>query len=75
MSDTVKKTFTITGMQCDNCAKNIEKYLNEQPGVATAHVNFDSASLLLDFAPEIVQLEDWKVHLQGYGMDLLTEDQ
>ncbi len=32
--------FTITGMQCDSCAKGITSELKRAPGVATASVSF-----------------------------------
>lgn len=34
--------LAIRSMHCEHCARNIERYLSDQPGVTTAAVDFDA---------------------------------
>lgn len=36
--------FTIGSMHCDRCAVGIERYLQDQPGVDSAVVDFEAAA-------------------------------
>lgn len=43
------KEYTIQGMHCGSCAMAIEMLLANQPGVASAKVNFDDKKAVVEF--------------------------
>lgn len=44
-----RKTYSISGMSCVNCAARIEKALNAGDGIKTATINFAVEELLVEF--------------------------
>jgi Cu+-exporting ATPase len=52
-----KKTFSIIGMSCANCAARIEKDLAGREGVQSAVVNFALAELTVCHDPAVVSIE------------------
>jgi Cu+-exporting ATPase len=65
-----KKTFSITGMSCANCAARIEKELSRQEGIHSAVVNFALAELTVGHDETIITAEQLvkKVEALGYGV-------
>ncbi len=65
-----KKTYTITGMSCVNCAGRIEKKLGETPGIDRAAVNFAIEELLVEFDDAVVSRDEIEslVTDLGYGI-------
>ncbi|NTW98421.1 MAG: ATPase P, partial [Geobacteraceae bacterium] len=65
-----KKTFSITGMSCANCAARIEKDLANRDGVQSAVVNFASAELTVSHDPAVITEENLAgfVEALGYGV-------
>lgn len=47
----MEKTFTLSGLDCGNCAAKMERAIAKIPGVTRASVNFMTQRLVLD-APE-----------------------
>ncbi len=48
----------VTGMTCDNCARNIERALNKKtPGVVSASVNFGAERARVEYIPSVTDLE------------------
>jgi len=73
-ANAVKKSFPVLQMTCASCAANIERILNFQDGVVNATVNFASATVLVEFVPEIIQPEVLKKVVQEAGYDLLISE-
>ena len=44
----MKKVFRLTGLDCPNCAMELEKKLNKVDGVNSAQVNFMAMRLTID---------------------------
>ena len=70
---TVKRTFPVLHMTCASCAASAESMIKAQNGVVDAAVNFASASVSVEYLPEVVQVEDLRRAVQSVGYDLLTE--
>ncbi len=43
------KKYAIRGMSCGSCAMSIEMLLTNQPGVTSAHVDFDAKEAVIAF--------------------------
>ncbi|MBN1976923.1 MAG: heavy metal translocating P-type ATPase [Anaerolineae bacterium] len=52
MSETLTKNFTVTGLDCAECARTLEQGVAALGGVRKAEVNFTLARLTLDFDPQ-----------------------
>ena len=72
--ETVKQTFSVTGMSCASCAASTESIISAQPGVVKAVVNFANASVQTEYIPTIVKPEDLQKAVQSIGYDLVIED-
>ena len=61
--------FSITGMTCATCARNVESALQSLPGVVSASVNLASEKAYVRYNPEAVAVSGLKkaVHDAGYG--------
>lgn len=44
--------IAIEDMHCEQCASNIERYVNNQPGVQQADVDYEAAEARLEVAPD-----------------------
>lgn len=65
----------VTGMSCANCAASIEKKLNtDQPGVASAVVNFASERVMVSYLPAKVSLDQIAEKVRNLGFDLILSD-
>ncbi len=74
-SETVKKSFPVTGMSCASCAVNSESMIKAQEGVISASVNFANATLLVEYKPELIGPKQMRRALQGIGYDLIIEEE
>ena len=54
MNNPQVKTYPVTGMSCATCARNVEKALKRQPGVASARVNYANNSAIVEFGTGVV---------------------
>lgn len=70
---TVKKTFPVLQMTCASCAISVESMIKAQPGILSAAVNFATASVAVEYLPNMVQAEDIRKAVQSIGYDLLIE--
>ena len=50
MSETI--TLAVTGMTCGGCARSVERKLAATPGVSSAVVNLEAATVTVQFDPE-----------------------
>ncbi len=71
---TVKKTLPVLEMTCASCAISAERIIKAQPGVVSASVNYGSASLAVEYLPNMIRVEDLQKALQSIGYDLLIAD-
>src|SRR5690606_297980 len=49
----MKHTYTITGMTCDGCRKQVEKTLGNMEGITKASVNLEEAEATLEMEKHI----------------------
>jgi len=61
----------LKGMTCANCAQTIERALNRLEGVVKADVNFASERASVEYAPELVSLEEIKKAVVEVGYEVI----
>lgn len=68
---TEKKILTISGMHCSSCAKIIETTLEENSGVESISVDYDSRKAFLEFDQEKTNFSVIKKEIEslGYSVD------
>lgn len=62
-------------MSCASCARSAERVIKEQDGVKEAGVNFATASLSVEYNPELITPMQLKTALQGAGYDLIIDEE
>ncbi len=72
--ETIKQTFTVTGMSCASCAISTETIVKSQPGVVDAVVNYANSFLKVEYIPTLVNPRQLKINVQSIGYDLMIED-
>lgn len=70
----VKKIFPVLQMSCASCAISAESIVKGLNGVNNASVNFATATLSVEYQPEIITPEQIRTAVQDGGYDLLIED-
>lgn len=75
-----KETLPIIGMTCTACASAVERSVNKLEGTSSAHVNFATEKLNIEYDASVVNREEIieQVREAGYdvgNMDLENEDQ
>jgi len=65
-----KLTLAISGMTCAACARNIERVVNKQEGIAIAQVNYAAEKLNLEFDEEITTFENIHAVVERAGFTL-----
>lgn len=68
-----KKTVTVTNMTCAACAGSVERFLNNQEGVANAAVNFANEKAVIEYS-EVTSFDTLKSAVQSIGYDLVATD-
>lgn len=71
---TIKKTFPVLNMTCASCAVSVESMVNNTKGVVAAAVNFATATLVVEYLPNITNPEVLQKEVQSIGYDLLLND-
>lgn len=61
-------------MACSVCSANVEKKLQSLKGINSASVSLASRTALVDYAPDIISLEDMKREISNAGYDLVIEN-
>ena len=69
----MKKTIPVIGMACSVCSANVEKKLNSLEGIHSASVSLAGRTALVDYAPDVISLEDMKREISNAGYDLVIE--
>jgi Cd2+/Zn2+-exporting ATPase len=77
MDETQTKNFTVTGLDCAECARTLEQGVAAMDGVHKAEVNFALARLTLDFDPQETDERAvvGRVRELGYDVEASTQDQ
>jgi P-type Cu2+ transporter len=71
---TVKKTMPVLDMSCASCAVGVETAIQIQPGIVNASVNFATATVALEYLPNMITLAEIKNAVQMAGYDLLIDE-
>jgi Cu+-exporting ATPase len=66
-----KTVLPIAGMTCINCAKTIEKVLNNREGIYKAAVNFAAENVTVEYNPEQISLAAIKKAIQDVGYQVI----
>ena len=69
----MKKTIPVIGMACVVCAANVENTLRKLRGVSSATVTLSTRTVLVDYDPEVITLDDMKREVSNAGYDLVVE--
>lgn len=72
---TVKQTFPVLNMTCASCAVSAESIIKSQEGVISASVNFATATLSVEYLPNLSTPTALQSVLQSIGYDLLIENE
>ena len=62
-----KTTLQVAGMFCEMCAALIEKELEKQPGVRSAHVRFAQGMVEVEYEPSKISLEQLRSVIEKAG--------
>ncbi|MGM0788136.1 MAG: heavy metal translocating P-type ATPase [Thermodesulfobacteriota bacterium] len=68
----------VTGMTCDNCARNIERALNKKtPGVVSSSVSFAGEKARVEYIPSVTGLDQVveSIRRAGYNAVIPEEDE
>lgn len=71
---TIKKTIPVLQMSCASCAVSVESMMKSQNGVISAAVNFATASVTVEYLPNLIHVEQLREVVQSIGYDLLIEN-
>ncbi len=69
-----KKTFAVLGMMCAGCAANVEKRVNNTPGVSSASVNLPARTVLIEYDNTVTNPQALKDSLDQIGYDMVIEE-
>ena len=68
---TINEKFPVLDMSCASCAVSVQTIANSLDGMVDASVNFATATLSVEYLPNMIQAEDIKKAVQEIGFDLL----
>ncbi|MFW6110946.1 MAG: heavy metal translocating P-type ATPase [Thermoproteota archaeon] len=68
-------SFTITGMSCASCVKNVEKALSDLDGVKVAKVNLATGNAIIEYLPERVSIYDLRKAVEEAGYAVEAEEE
>ncbi len=68
-----KKTYKVEGMSCAVCAQNVESMLSSLNGVKSAHVNFATTSVLVEFDEKVVSEKGFGESVESIGYKLILD--
>ncbi|SUJ01114.1 Cation-transporting ATPase PacS [Sphingobacterium spiritivorum] len=72
---TTRKTYPVLEMSCASCASSVESLLKYLPGIVSADVNFATASVAVEYFPNMTNPGQIQKTVQAGGYDLLIEDE
>ncbi len=67
----IKKNFRVTGMQCPNCAMQIEGLEDDLEGIASIRASYPKAQAVIEFDESKIQLDRIfeAVERKGYSLE------
>ena len=72
---TIKKSFPVLNMTCASCAVSVESMAKNVKGVVSASVNFATATLSVEYLPNMTSPDAIQKAIQSVGYDILIEDE
>ncbi len=69
----IKEIYKVEGMSCTACAGSVNSILASVEGVAMANVNFANQTVLIEFDPETVSVQQLEKAVAQIGYKLLTD--
>ena len=63
----MQKKFEVNGMMCAACQANVERAVAKLPGVSSVNVSLLGKSMVVDFDPEKVSIEQINETVDGAG--------
>ncbi|MBC7510860.1 MAG: copper-translocating P-type ATPase [Ferruginibacter sp.] len=72
---TVKQSFPVLNMTCASCAVSTESTAQSVLGVISANVNFATATLSVEYLPNMTNPSALQKAIQAVGYDLLIENE
>jgi Cu2+-exporting ATPase len=72
---TITRTIPVLGMSCASCAISAESIVKDQAGVVSASVNYATATLMVEYLPNVIDAAGLQKAVQSIGYDLLIEDE
>ncbi|WP_140486577.1 heavy metal translocating P-type ATPase [Flavobacterium sp. GSA192] len=73
--NTIKTNFPVLGMSCASCAISAESIVKPIDGVVNASVNFATATLSVEYLPNMTNPLALQKAVQSIGYDLLIENE
>lgn len=73
--NTIKNTFPVLNMSCASCAVSAESIIKPIDGVINASVNFATATLSVEYLPNMTNPLALQKAIQSIGYDLLLESE
>lgn len=67
----MNKTFQVNGMKCVHCKANVENAVKAIIGVASAEVNLEAKSLMVDFDEDLVAIDNIKAAVDNAGYEFV----
>lgn len=71
----LKKTYRVTGMQCPNCAMQIEGLEDELDGIVSVRASYPKASVVIEFDEGKITLARIfeSVERKGYSLEEILQ--
>ncbi len=69
----IKKTFPVLHLSCASCAVSAQSMVQAKNGVINAAVNYGTASLTVEYLPNVVDPKEMQEALQSVGYDIMVE--
>ncbi|KGI59437.1 putative copper chaperone CopZ [Prevotella sp. DNF00663] len=67
----MNKMFQVNGMKCVHCKANVENAVKAIIGVASAEVNLEAKSLMVDFDEALVAIDNIKAAVDNAGYEFV----
>lgn len=72
---TVKQTFPVLNMTCASCAISVESIINSADGVINASINYATATISIEYLPNMISPLGLQKAAQSIGYDLLLTNE
>jgi P-type Cu+ transporter len=67
LTKTKKESYLIEGMTCSGCERTVQKVVTNLKGVSDAQADLESASVSLEYDPQIVSIDEIKAAVNKVG--------